>query len=152
MRWFSLERVYGVFSWRPRLIMNAAFDLADDEIEKRKKKYPYQSEELLHPGEEIVLATSKAVNMSTRLWFTPEDLEGNKNMPDTLIACGQYTICFNLIEYMEKYLKHKKYAAEYEAYGEETKKAIEQLYSELMEDWRKFKKNPYWMVREWNQN
>jgi predicted acylesterase/phospholipase RssA len=152
MRWFSLERVYGQFIWKPRLIMNAIFDLRDDEIEKRQKKYPYQSGELLNPGGKIVLATSKAVGMSTRLWFTQEELEGNQNMPDTLIACGQFTVCFNLLEYMEKYLKHKKYEAEYNSYDDKTKEAIEQLYSELMEDWKKFKKDPYWMVREWNKN
>jgi predicted acylesterase/phospholipase RssA len=152
MRWFSLERVYGQFIWKPRLIMNAIFDLADDEVEKRRKKYPYQSEELLKPGEEIILATSKATSMSTRLWFTEEELEGNQNMPDTLIACGQFTVCFNLLEYMEKYLKHKKYEADYNNYDQNTKDSIEKLYSELMEDWKKFKRNPYWMVREWNKD
>jgi hypothetical protein len=151
MRWFSFERIYGNPVWKPRLIMNAAFDLIDEEVEKRKKKYPYQSDELLNPGEEIILAASKAMSMATRLWFTPEELEGNNNMPDTLIASGQFTMCFNLLEYIEKYLKHKKYENDYNNYDAGTREAIERLYSELLEDWKKFKKNPYWMVREWNK-
>jgi len=54
------------------------------------------------------------------------------------------------LEYIEKYIKNKKYHGNYEKYDEETKKAIDLLEVELLEDWRKFKKDPYWMVRKWN--
>jgi len=151
MRWFSYERVYGDIVWRPRLIMNAVFEFTEEEVEKRKRKYPQMNEEIFEPGKEIIDATAKANMMTTKLWFTPEELAGDKNMPDTLIACGQFTICFSLIEYIEKYIKNKKYQNNYQKYSEETKKAIDQLESELLEDWRKFKKDPYWMVKEWNK-
>ncbi len=150
MRWFSYERVYGNTLWRPRLIMNAVFEFTEDEVEKRKRKYPQMNEELIEPGQKIIRATSKANTMSTKLWFTPEELEGDENILDTLIACGQFTICFSILEYIEKYIKNKKYHGNYEKYDEETKKAIDLLEVELLEDWRKFKKDPYWMVRKWN--
>ena len=35
--------------------------------------------------------------------------------------------------------------------NEETKNAIDLLEVKLLEDWRKFKKDPYWMAREWNK-
>jgi hypothetical protein len=151
MRWFSYERVYGDIIWRPRLIMNAVFEFTEEEVEKRKRKYPQMNEEIFEPGIEIIRATAKANTMGTKLWFTPDELLGNKNMPDTLIACGQFTICFNLLEYIEKYIKNEKYHTNYDKYNAETKKAINQLEKELLEDWRKFKKDPYWMVREWNK-
>ncbi len=151
MRWFSYERVYGDIVWRPRLIMNAVFEFTEEEVEKRKRKYPEMNEEIFEPGMEIIRVTSKANMMGTKLWFTPEELEGSENMPDTLIACGQFTICFSLLEYIEKYIKNKKYRNNYEKYSEETKKAINQLEGELLDDWRKFKKDPYWMVRDWNK-
>lgn len=150
MRWFSYERVYGNLTWRPRLIMNAIFEFTHDEVEKRKRKYPHFNPELLEPGEKIIKATSKANKMGTRLWFIPEELEGEKNMPNTLIACGQFTVCFSLLEYIEKYLKNPKYRRNYEKYNEETKKAIDELEQSLLADWKKFKSNPYWMVDEWN--
>lgn len=152
MRWFSYERVYGDMAWRPRLIMNAVFEFTEDEVEKRRKKYPYFNTEILEPGDQIIKAATKANGMSTKLWFTPKEMEGPNNMPDTLIACGQFTICFSLLEYIEKYIKNKKYTRNYKKFSDETKKAIDMLEDELMEDWRKFKKDPYWMVREWNES
>ena len=150
MRWFSYERVYGDIAWRPRLIMNAIFEFTQEEVEKRKRKYPHFNTELLEPGEKIIRATSKANNMGTRLWFITEELEGEKNMPNTLIACGQFTICFSLLEYIEKYIKNPKYQKNYEKYSEETKQAINLLETALLADWKRFKENPYWMVEEWN--
>ena len=121
-------------------------------IEERKKKHHYLNEELLHPGKEIILATQKANTKMTTLWFTDKELEGDKNMLDTLIACGQFTTCFNLLEYIERTIKHEFYRSDYEAYTPEIKQAIEELHHSLMEDWRKFKLNPYWMVNKWNEN
>ncbi len=151
MRWFSFERVYGDYGWKPRLIMNAVFELTTDEVKKRLLKYPFLSHEILNPGLEITKVSNKALKMDTTLWFTPEQLKGNKNMPNTIIACGQYTICFNLIEYFEKFIRHPKYKNDYEKYSPETKHALDQLYNELMRDWKKFRENPYWMVEEFNK-
>ncbi len=151
MRWFSYERVYGDAQWRPRLIMNAVFELTEEEIVKRKKKYPYLSNELLEPGEKIISAASNSCSMATTLWFTTEELKGDKNKLDTIIACGQFTMCFNLLEYIEKFVKNKECRQDYDSYNEETKKGIDELYRSLLEDWKKFKINPYWMVEEWNK-
>jgi predicted acylesterase/phospholipase RssA len=151
MRWFSLERVYGDDLWRLRLVMNGVYELTEDEVERRKNKYPYLNEELLNPGKEIMKASEKALKMETTLWFSPEELKGEKNMPNTIIACGQYTICFNLIKYFEKYLYHPKYKKDYEKYSPETKEELAHLYYNLMQDWKKFKENPYWMVHELNK-
>lgn len=151
MRWFSFERVYSDELWRLRLVMNAVYELTADEVEKRKIKYPFLSSEVLNPGEEITKVSEKSLKMGTTLWFTPEELKGEKNMPNTIIACGQYTICFNLIKYFEKYLYHPKYKKDYEKYTPEMKEELARLYYQLMSDWRKFKADPYWMVHELNQ-
>ncbi len=151
MRWFSYERVYGDPEWRTRLIMNAAFELTGDEIEKRKRKYSYLSKELSEPGTEIILAASEASSVDTTLWFTKKELEGNRNKLNTLIACGQFTMCFNLLDYYEKFIHQENYREDYHAYDEATKSALNQLHEALLEDWRNFKKNPYWMVNELNK-
>ena len=109
------------------------------------------SEEILNPGKKIIDATTRANMMSTKLWFTPEELKGDENTLDTLIACGQFTICFSLLEYIEKYIKNSKFQTQYDKYDEGTKLAINQLEFTLLEDWRKFKQDPYWMVKVWNE-
>ena len=151
MRWFGFERVYGDIGWQPRLIMNAIFELTQEEVEKRKKKYPYYSEEIIDPGEKIMAVSEKALKKGTTLWFTDNELNGPNNLAESIIACGQFTICFNLLEYFEKFLKNKKYQTDYEKFSPETKAALEELQHSLLLDWRKFKENPYWMVNELNK-
>jgi len=146
MRWFGFERVYGDYGWKPRLIMNAAFELTAEEVEKRKKKYPYFSETLKDPGEKIMAVAAKALKKGTTLWFTDDELKGNNNMADSIIACGQFTVCFNLLEYFEKFIRHKKYQSDYDKYSQETKDALDELQNDLLADWQKFRDDPYWMV------
>ena len=148
MRWFSFERVYGDYAWKPRLIMNAVFELSTEDVEKRKIKYPFLSQEILNPGKEIMTVSDKAMKMATTLWFTEEHLKGNKNMPNTIIANGQYTLCFNLIEYFEKFIFNVKYKKDFEKYSPELKHELQILYNSLLADWKKFKENPYWMIEE----
>jgi predicted acylesterase/phospholipase RssA len=150
MKWFSFERIFGDVDWRSRIMINAARKLTPPHVQKRREKYFYFSPELLEPGDEIMRVAAKANTMKTTLWFVTEELEGKENMLDTLIACGQFTTCFNLLEYIEKTLKRAKYKNDYEAYDEKTRAGIDKLQQELMEDWKKFKADPYWMVREWN--
>lgn len=150
MKWFSLERIYSDSAWKSRVVMNAARKLIDHEVIKRRKKHHYLHNELLEPGEKIILATSKANTKHTTLWFTDEELAGDDHMLDTLIACGQFTTCFNLLEYIERTIKNEYYQSDYKKYDDATRAAIDQLQASLMADWIKFKENPYWMVNEWN--
>lgn len=151
MNSLSLERLFSDPFWKPRIVLNAAKKLMTSEVIKRKKKHHYLNEELLDPGREIISATEKANTKMTTLWFSDIELEGETNMLDTIIACGQFTTCFNLLEYIERTLKHEIYAKDYEAYNDVIKFEIDTLHNQLMEDWRKFKLDPYWMVKEWNE-
>lgn len=148
MRWFSFERVFGDKDWKPRVVLNAVVELTHEEVEKRKRKYPFYSKELLEPGEAMIQVAEKALKMGTTLWFTEGQLAGKHNMPDSIIACGQFSMCFNLLEYFEKYLWHPRYMKDYEKYSIQQKAAFAELHERLLIDWRKFKKNPYWMVEE----
>jgi predicted acylesterase/phospholipase RssA len=151
MRWLSYERVYGDYTWKPRLIMNAIFDMTDIEVEKRKIKYPHFPKELANPGEEIVNVATKANSMATTLWFSPEELKGEKHMLDSIISTGHFNICYNLLEYFEKFIYNGRYKTDYSKYSDETKAALEEMYTTLKTDWEKFKQDPYWFIKQWNQ-
>lgn len=151
MKWFSFERIFSDGSWRTRVVVNAAKKLTAPEVQKRRDKHFYLSHDLLEPGDEIMRVAAKANTMNTTLWFTTDELAGDKNMLDSLIACGQFTTCFNLLEYIEKTLKRSRYKSDYDAYDQPTKDAIDKLQQELLADWRRFKEDPYWMVYEWNE-
>jgi hypothetical protein len=85
----------------------------------------------LKPSSEVQKITLTATNMPTTLWFDdPSDLQ-------KLIACGEYSICHNLIDYMlRRYGQQKsKYPA-----------LIKELFNRLVEDWKEFENDPMIMT------
>ena len=60
-------------------------------------------------------------------------------MLNAIIACRQFTLCWNLLEHIEKIKKDKRNVSH----------SLEQLMNceaQLKDDWVKFNKDPYWMV------
>lgn len=152
----EFDMVYDQPGWDSRLIMNAVYELTPDEVSTRaEEEKDLLSQELKNPSQLIIDAAVKAKSMDTTLWFTPEELEDHgkdrRSMLNTLIACGQFTGCFNLLEYIEKVIWNKKYEVAYDSYPDDLKRKIRELYDHMMNDWRIFNKNPYWMVDEYNK-
>jgi hypothetical protein len=151
MRWFGFERLHSDPGWKPRMILNTVFELTPEEVAKRKNKYPYFNPELLDPGEKITTIATRSLRKGTTLWFTEQELKGPNNTANAIIACGQFTMCFNLLEYYEKFLFNPKYKKDFEKYSPELKDTLTILHKELLEDWRKFKADPYWQVNAWKK-
>jgi hypothetical protein len=63
------------------------------------------------------------------------------NMPDALVACGQFTICWNLLEYISKVKKDPQNT-------NPNHQVILDLESVMMEHWKQFQIDPYWMLKE----
>lgn len=80
--------------------------------------------------------------MGTTLWFTEEDKR--IGMPDALVAAGQYTICWNLLSYMERSKNNT------ENMTEAMRQFCEQYEKALRTDWERFQNNPLWMVKDVN--
>lgn len=148
------DRVYNDRSWSCRLIMNAIYELTNKQLRFRnKKKEVVLSKELEFPSQLIIQTAERAKGMGTTLWFTPQELKDSadrRSMLNTLIGCGQFTICYNLMEYIELVLWRDKCENGYNNYSPELKSEIQQLYDQLSIDWQKFNNDPYWMVDEYN--
>ena len=142
IRRLQYGNIYNDDEWRPRLIMNAVYELNYMNCDLRNRKY---KEPL--PSEALQQAAESASTMGTTLWFTEEELEGKKNKPNSLVACGQFTVCYNLKDYIERIMR-KNYKDSYEEYSPEMKANIEKLYEKVCEDWKKFQEDPYFMVDE----
>lgn len=145
IRRLSYKRLYDNPDWQKRVFMNAVYELEKEKVEERKKsnKSAHMSKETLEPGPEIERVSSIAASMGTTLWFTPGELEGPENKLDSLVACGNYNICYNLLAYIEKLRAEEAYET---LYPKEVKYNIDQLYDHLLEDWKRFKKDPFWMM------
>jgi hypothetical protein len=143
-------RAYDDPAWKTRLITNTIYELTPEHTTYRNhhRKDPL-SPELRKTSPALMAVAAKAKSMGTTLWFTPDELKGDKeNMLNTLIACGQFTTCFNLIEYIEKILRHPDHAEAYQAYPEELREKLNALYKKLMSDWEAFNQDPYFMVKQ----
>ncbi len=85
----------------------------------------------LRPSKEMQAITQAAADMPTTLWFDdPSDLQ-------RLIACGEYSICYNLIDYILRHYKQQK--SRYPS-------QIRDLFDRLVEDWKKFEEDPMMMA------
>ena len=76
-------------------------------------------------------------SMGTTLWFTKEDKDAG--MPQAILACGQYTMCYNLLDYIEKIEKGQVNLTP-------SHDLIKACKPQLLEAWEKFQANPQWMV------
>lgn len=91
-------------------------------------------------GDKISEVAEAAANFGTTLWFTPEDqLGGTLNK---LLATGQFTMCFNLIDYLETLVYNDGFAN----LPPETQTALTTLLDQCKKDWAEFKKDPYFLI------
>lgn len=69
----------------------------------------------------------------TTLWWDEKDLHLQRQ--DNLIACGQFTTCYNLMDYILKLKANGITNAE-----------LDSLYKQLEADWKRFNEDPLFMV------
>jgi len=151
------SRVYNDKSWKGRCIMNAIYELTNDQTKYRNaEEKDLISEDLKNISHILIEISEKAKSMGTTLWFTSEELEDdfkrNRSLLNSLIACGQFTGCYNLLEYIEKILWNRENKEGYDNYPLTLKSEIKDLYNELLSHWHKFNDNPYWMLDEFNRS
>ncbi len=137
IRQMRYKALYEDERWKNRRITNAIYELTADYGSWKSKLDKGKIPDWLAPSEEMQKISKLATDMGTTLWFTADD-KLNK-VPEALFACGQYNICMNLLEYIDKLKKDMTNTTEAHKY-------IMQFEDKLMEDWRKFKNNPKWMV------
>ncbi|MCD9576246.1 patatin-like phospholipase family protein [Flavobacterium soyae] len=93
-------------------------------------------------GKNIKSIAESAANFGTTLWFTEENK--TEKMLDKLIASGQFTMCHNLIVYLEKLIYTKD--SGFDELESNIKEEIKDLYNTCLKDWQKFKDHPMIMV------
>lgn len=136
IRRMDYRSVYRDDGWINRRIMNAVYELRSGEAWMQKEKLP----NYLKPSVELQKNSERAASMGTTLWFSKEDKEGG--MADALIADGQYTICWNLLEYIERIKEDKTNTNK----NHELILACEE---QLKKDWNLFQKDPLFRLKEW---
>lgn len=89
------------------------------------------------PSQNLESVCLTASETPTTLWWDKTDV--TKNRMETLIACGQFTVCYELMDYI---LKLK--ADENNQVQDFTE--IDILYDALATDWKTFNNKPMWLL------
>lgn len=133
-------KIYEDDAWQHRRISNFIYELRPDNLKERTRNKP------LPPGLKTVSpllaeAVETASSMGTTLWFT--EVEKKDGMIDHLIACGRFSCCYNLLEYLVLLEKAPDYLQLPEAYRTD----LTSLKQQLQKDWERFQLNPFWKLR-----
>ena len=128
--------LYDDDEWLNRTITNTVYELRDGEKWASRSKNGTLPD-YLRPSKVMQENSTKAADMGTTLWFTESDKE--QGIPEALLAAGQYTTCYNLLDYIEK--------AQLNADNlNENHQLIMDCKQQLIEMWEKFQDDPLWMV------
>lgn len=133
IRKLKYSTLYADKRWENRLISNIIGELSSEGSWKKKKS------ELISPSKEMQSISDIASSTETTLWFSEE--HKRRNVPEALLATGQYNICMNLIEYLEKLKKNKNNTGEFH-------RRLFELEEQLRNDWLEFQKDPMFLIKE----
>lgn len=133
IRQMRYNALYESSNWKNRLISNNVSELSTKGSWIWKKNLP----DYLKPSEVMRINSDKASSMGTTLWFTESERE--KGIPEALFTCGQYTICMNLLEYIEKLKINFSNTTE-------THKQLMECERQLRSDWMQFQSAPDFLL------
>ncbi len=93
-------------------------------------------------GSKLQTVAETAASFGTTLWFSPADVV--KHMLHHLLISGQASMCFSLLKYLVilRLTPDNGYAE----LPENKKMEIENLWNQCLNDWKKFKENPEFLI------
>ena len=91
----------------------------------------------LEPSEVMQQNSALGTSMGTTLWFTADDKKAG--IPQAILATGQYTMCYNLLSYIDKIEKDSTNLTS-------AHQLIISLKPQLRAAWQRFKKDPLCLV------
>jgi len=149
---------YGQDVWENRRAFDVIYELSTYNKASRerslKKKFPdnQEAQSLLLDGcLEINAVAEDARNMGTTLWYDKKDSAEKRMMK--VVACGQFTTCAKLLEYvldLEQTIKSETSLPEERKSIQLSAKEhaiFDGVKVQLLEDWKKFKGDPYFVYK-----
>lgn len=137
IRRLNYDLLYKDDSLKNRRITTLIYELTEEQYHKGdsdEKEMDIKEELINEPSQLIFDAAKLAGEMETTLWFTEKDREVSRLK--NLVACGQFTACYNLLKYC---MDLKKNNASVDLV------LLDQMIGIFQNDWNKFITNPYYM-------
>lgn len=122
---------------KPKMLLNEESTLLDNGNWKdRMLNYKFLPA-TMRPSKTIHDITDTACGFPTTLWFSDE--AKSEKMMDKLVACGQYTTCWNLLLLLHKVENNL---------ASQQLNPLLKLKDQLLNDWKKFCNDPLYMVSQ----
>lgn len=135
---------YGSPQWKNRGKGNHIYDLSfSNDINRKNAKPPLPPQ--FDPSHDMQVVAQTAFNMGTTLWFDKE-ASHQQHSEACIIACGQFTTCYNLLEYVGR-LKASHSAVP--TYEPKYSARIDNLEKQLLSDYEHFKTDPFFMYNQY---
>ncbi len=137
IRRLNYDLLYKDDSLKNRRITTLIYELTKEQYQKgdSDEKEMDVKEELINEPSELIFDSAKvACEMDTTFWFTEKDREVLRLK--NLVACGQFTACYNLLKYC---MDLKKSEANFDEI------LLDQMIGIFQADWNKFIKDPYYL-------
>jgi predicted acylesterase/phospholipase RssA len=129
---------YNSLEWKNRGKGNHIYDLSfSNDINRNRNPEPAP----YPPSRDMQIVAQVAFNMGTTLWFDETD-SLQQHDEACIIACGQFTTCYNLLEYIEKLLKNPA------AYDAAYQNRLLKLKEQLIVDYTHFEADPFFMYND----
>ena len=136
LRQVNYSSLYDDKGWHNRTITTTIYELRSGErweSMNRNGNLP----EGLEPSEVMQQNSALGTSMGTTLWFTADDKKAG--IPQAILATGQYTMCYNLLSYIDKIEKDSTNLTS-------AHQLIISLKPQLRAAWQRFKKDPLCLV------
>ena len=139
IRFLGLARVFNLPPLKGKVIINVIDSLIRDKLTIQSDDAPSEADsqsmaELLAGTEALCEDTvAKASTVGTQFWLAPKDMTD-------LLACGQATMCYNLLRHMDRMIKNNLPEAENDHF--------KKLFQQAAGDWEKLKANPYYLIND----
>ena len=147
VRRLKYNQIYSDNLYTNRKVSNLIKELTEKDWKKSRElqQFPDLDPSLIGNYSEAIGGNLKSVceeaaAFGTTLWFTPKDKDQDKL--DKLVASGQATMCFNLIDYIIKL----KMSAGYDSLTAGEHFLVENVLNQCINDWKSFKKNPLFLT------
>lgn len=142
--------IYSLSKTNNKARKNPAFDIQGEEPDsayaERKKQFRLLLAQHNMYSPEMQKVADLAYSMGTTLWFSPEEegADTGRNKRKALIACGQFTTAYELFQYA-LLLEQSRYNDHLSAHY---KQVVSDMVLQLKALMEKFRKDPYWLVKE----
>ena len=137
IRRLNYDLLYKDESLKHRRVSTLIYELTEEQYRKGdsdEKEMDIKDELINEPSELIFNSAKIACEMDTSLWFKEKDREVSRLK--NLVACGQFTVCYNLLKYCMG-LKKSDLNIDHAL--------LDQMIVIFQADWNKFIKDPYFL-------